>query len=406
MPMLPIANLCDIFSSHRSQETSWIDWMGYRICLLKEKLDPIPYIVNALAFCLFPLAARCVVFTSSRSFKKSCKPARLAKSRKILEDLGGEKIQLKMPDGHYVTGIYMDSKKCLDAMLVKGAEKGCISLSDGKIQEVLWIDPAKEELSYLVKEMQLAICEESGKQYLPIGIPTDPSPIPSNISTQAPSSSNGTLIYAPGSGHLFEFRRKTIGSFLIGYGMNVLLFHYSGTGQSEGKITEQATYENLECVYQYLRQKGIRDEQILGYGHCMGGGPMIDLAAKHPINLLADRTPLSMGEFSKLRATTFLRLPRFLHFLASWIPPVMDKCFLYNNGKKIKHVKGNVAVLEARQDEMIPPCYIQELFDNAVSAKNRIKLTMDSNHDMDLVQDEEIRLSIGQFLADCKLIGG
>ncbi|WP_068470314.1 alpha/beta hydrolase [Candidatus Protochlamydia phocaeensis] len=380
---------------------SLIKWMGRNIRLLKNMLDPKLLLIKTLAYCLFPLAARCVVFTSTRSFKKRCQPERLNQSRQTLRELGGQEISLRMPDGHSIFGMYLDARSALNALIAKGGERGTIPVGDN-VQQVLWISPAQPELWSSIERMGIEVHEHQNRSYIKLGIPKQLS----DAANSGGQIEAGTLIYGPGSGHQFEFRRKTLGAFLFGYGMNVLVFHYSGTGESGGKISEQATYENVEGAYQYLREKGISDEKILGYGHCMGGGPVLDLAANHPhINVLADRTYTTMGEFCKHRATRLLYLPRFLHFLTSWIEPVMNKCFYYNNREKIKQVSGHFAILEASRDDLIVSDYIQELFDNAVLARSRLRLLMDSNHDMDLVPNEATRLSLGQFLTATNLIG-
>lgn len=386
----------------------FVKWQGRTIYRIHEKLAyPVALITSAVAYLLFPLAARCVVFTSSRSFKRTCQPERVMQSHQVLQTLGGEEVCLRMPDGHQVSAMYFDSKKCLDALCKNGAEKGIISLPEGDVQDVLWISPQNEQLNMLIQKMGLPLLEESSRQYLPVGLPRKPSEShylalsedETSIKDHESEHQPGTVIYAQGSGHLFEFRRKTIGTFTIRYGMNMLVLNYSGTGQSEGKISEQATYDNMEAAYQYLSGRGVPDHKMFGYGHCMGGGPILNLASKHPtINVLIDRSYLQMGEFAKLLAKTFLHLPSFLDFLINWIQPVMSKCFRYDNRENIQLVRGRVAILGAEHDEIIPKEYIQELYDKAVLAKDKIQLFMNSTHDPDLIQDESIYLALGKFL--------
>jgi hypothetical protein len=401
-----------------STRPSSAKWKGRRLSRMAEKLNPVPAIVNALAYFLFPLAARCVVFTSSRSFKKKCSEERLMNSRQTLIDLGGEEIKLPMPNGHSISAMYLDTTKALSALVDHGAQRGEISLPDGMVQEVLWIDMSKGYLLDLIDRMGLSRVAHENGVYVPLGIPRKSFDSSKDASSKRRPEA---VIYAPGSGHLFEFRRKTIGTFVIDYGMNMLVLNYSGTGKSEGKISEEATYENMEAAYQYLaREKGFPAEQIWGYGHCMGSGPILHLAAQHPINAIVDRAYLNMGEFAKTRVIKVLHLPFFLKFLAAWIEPVMNKCFCYNNRENIQLVQGRVAVLGAIDDELIPNEYIPELFDKAIQAKEKIQLFMHppkpieqpkktkkisthnlkiSPHDLDLMFDPVARLELGKFLA-------
>jgi dienelactone hydrolase len=370
-----------------------ISWTGHSWTWIRENLNPKDRLLQALAYCLFPFAAHCVINTSSSKFKRNCNETRLQESRRILQNLGGEEISLQMPDGHRVSAMYFSAENCIKNLLDKGGIKDVIQQSDGKKQEVIWIPHDNPEFSELIEKMKIPVYENSGNSYFRLGIPNE------NNNLNQTKSENSAVIYAPGSGHLFEFRRKTIGTFLIGFGTNMLVLNYSETGRSGGKITEQATYDNLEAAYKYLlNEKGASDSKIFGYGHCVGGGPTLHLASKHPINLLVDRTFLNMGEFATLRVNLELRIPKYFHFLTSWIIPVMNQCFGYDNIKKIERVKGKVAVLGVTKDEIIPPTYIHKLFDKAHQAKQKIKLILDGNHDEDLPIDDSTRLALGSFL--------
>lgn len=383
-------------ADHSKNFASTVKWMGHRISSIKNKMG----ITDVVAFILHPLAARCAYFTSSYSFKWRVQTERVQNSRATLMALGGEEVNLPMPDGSRLFGFYLDAQRCMDIMLNKGAQKGTVPYSDDLVQDVLWIPSETGELMQLIDRMNVPVRYHEGSPYICLGVPH-----PQRQTDTPVEDSTGTVIYAPGSGHLFEFRRKTIGSFLLGYGMNMFVFHYSGTGLSTGSITEQATYNNVEGVFQYLKQtKATQANKILGYGHCVGAGPIIDLASRQPIHLLADRTQLNMGEFAQRRLIKLSRLPKFLHFLLHWIQPVMNKCFCYDNQEKIQHVSGRVAVIQATNDDLIPEGDMSRLFNQAVLSQHKVRLVINSDHDMDLVQDEEARLALGKFLSDAHLI--
>lgn len=375
------------------EERSFAKSMGRAFHWIKDKFHPI----NVLAYCLFPLAARCVVLSSSGSFKRKCSKERIDRSLQTLLTLGGEKISLRMPDGHEISAMYFDAKVCLQKLQTMGGEKKHERLPDGFVQDRLIIPSQHTELRTLIERMGVEIHEEENGSYINLGIPKVQEP-------ESEEAIPGTVIYAHGSGHIFEFRRPTIGTFVLGYGMNMLVFNYSQSLGSQGKISEQATYDNVAGAYHYLQQKGVPDQKILGYGHCMGAGPIVDLASKHPIHLIADRTTPDMGEFAKRRIITILRLPTFLHFSVEWIKQVMNKCFHYDNRHKIELVRGRVALIEAIKDEMIPSSYLQDLYDHAIQAQSRTKLIIDSFHDTDLVKDEAERIALGQFLKESDLI--
>jgi len=66
-------------------------------------------------------------------------------------------------------------------------------------------------------------------------------------------------------------------------GFSVLLMDYRGYGQSEGGFpSEQRVYQDADIAWNYLvQQRGIKPEQIVIYGHSLGGAIAIELATHH-----------------------------------------------------------------------------------------------------------------------------
>jgi pimeloyl-ACP methyl ester carboxylesterase len=66
-------------------------------------------------------------------------------------------------------------------------------------------------------------------------------------------------------------------------GFSVLLIDYRGYGKSEGSFpTESSVYTDAQTAWDYLIQQGISPEQILIYGHSLGGAIAINLATQNP----------------------------------------------------------------------------------------------------------------------------
>ncbi|NJR66078.1 MAG: alpha/beta hydrolase [Leptolyngbyaceae cyanobacterium CRU_2_3] len=67
-------------------------------------------------------------------------------------------------------------------------------------------------------------------------------------------------------------------------GWSVLLMDYRGYGQSEGNFPqEKQVYQDAEAMWNYLtRDRHIPPEQIILYGHSLGGAIAIELATHHP----------------------------------------------------------------------------------------------------------------------------
>lgn len=394
--ILIFSNFRNFVPSLTTISKQFSSWKSYTITLIKVSLNAL---TTVSAFFLYPLMARSVVFSSTKKFKKKFCALRIQESLKTLERIGGDSITLKHSLGYSLGGMHFNFEKCLLSLQEKGAIVGQITLPSGEFQRVLFLQ-TEESLS-LMEKMGVPIVKENGNSYIVIGLPAK------SREELMQKKNPGTMIYAPGSGHIYEFRRKTIQQFLFGYGMNVLVVHYSGTGMSKGKISEQATYDDMKACYDYLIQdRQVNPSKILAYGHCMGGGPATDLASKHPINLFVDRTVETMGRFAKLRVKTILRIPNCLNFLVGWVEPVMNKGFHYDNETKIQKIKGFVAVAGATEDKLIPPSYLKTLFNKAFNSKDRILFYMNSGHDEDFGStDGKAREILGKFLQKADLVG-
>jgi uncharacterized protein len=96
-------------------------------------------------------------------------------------------------------------------------------------------------------------------------------------------SSAPVLLYLHGNaaniganvGQAYRFRQM---------GLSVLLMDYRGYGRSEGNFPhEEQVYQDAEAMWHYLTQvRQIAPDQILLYGHSLGGAIAIELATQHP----------------------------------------------------------------------------------------------------------------------------
>ena len=86
-------------------------------------------------------------------------------------------------------------------------------------------------------------------------------------------------------------------------GLSVFLFDYRGFGQSEGDFpTEAQMYEDAQAAWRYLTEDlDIAPEDIVIYGHSVGGAVAIDLASKTPeaAGLIVQSSFTSMRDMTK-----------------------------------------------------------------------------------------------------------
>lgn len=349
-------------------------------------------ITDVLAFVLYPLARRCVMTSSSYGMIRQCSNERFARSTQALQEFGGKSVSINS-QGNQMHAMHFSFDDCLKQLIKKGGVLQSITLPDGRKQNTLVL--TNQELIDLINKMSIPIYVEDNKLIIHIGEPD------SQLNAQ-----NATVIYAPGSGHVFEFRRPTVGAFVMGFGMNMILFHYSGTGRSPGSLTEDSTYEDMEAIYNFLtNDAGVEKDKILSYGHCAGAGPLLYLAEKYNLNTFLDGTFARMSDFARLRVHKFLRLPDLLWRITAWVTPTMNKCFIYPNADRMQNLNNNVVITFRTHDDLIPKSYIDELFDSTKAAHDKTLIEMNLNHDENFGKDLKAKAEVGAFLRKHGLIG-
>jgi alpha-beta hydrolase superfamily lysophospholipase len=106
----------------------------------------------------------------------------------------------------------------------------------------------------------------------------------------------GVVLYLHGnSGTLQE--ADLLAEPFIRRSYDVVLLDYRGYGKSTGSITSEDTlHQDVQAVYAYVRQR-YREDQIIIYGHSLGSGLAIQLAANaSPRMLILESAYLSMRD--------------------------------------------------------------------------------------------------------------
>jgi fermentation-respiration switch protein FrsA (DUF1100 family) len=123
-----------------------------------------------------------------------------------------------------------------------------------------------------------------------------------------------------------------------------LTYDYRGYGTSEGIPTEENTYEDAETAFNYLVQtRGIPQSKIILHGRSLGGGPTVDLAARHKV----------AGVILESTFTSAFAVPLNFRFLP------FDK---YPNLEKLRNVSSPVLVIHGKRDRTISFSHGEALF--------------------------------------------
>ncbi|HIK15415.1 MAG TPA: alpha/beta fold hydrolase [Leptolyngbyaceae cyanobacterium M33_DOE_097] len=167
-------------------------------------------------------------------------------------------------------------------------------------------------------------------------------------------------------------------------GYSIFLFDYRGFGQSEGAFpTESQVYEDAQAAWNYLvQERRIPPNQIIIYGHSVGGAIAIDLAAKHPEAgaLVVQSSFTSMRDMTK-------------RFGLYWLFPVE---FLlrqhFESLEKMKSVRMPVLIITGTEDLQIPVAMGERLYEAAPEFKQLI-VVQGGGHDNHLSKQYKRRFN-------------
>jgi uncharacterized protein len=94
------------------------------------------------------------------------------------------------------------------------------------------------------------------------------------------------LVYAHGNAELIDMRAEDF-AVLRDAGIAVLQVEYPGYGRSEGSPSEKSVTASLVAAYDWALADGRFDaRRIAGYGRSLGGGGIVQLAARRPLAAL------------------------------------------------------------------------------------------------------------------------
>jgi hypothetical protein len=140
-------------------------------------------------------------------------------------------------------------------------------------------------------------------------------------------------------------------------GVNILAVDYRGYGKSEGKPDEAGVYHDADAAYDYLlKQRHFRAQDIIIYGHSLGGAVAVNLASRRPCGGL-----IIQSSFTSARA-----MARRM-FAVSIIAYVVKSRF--DSLRKIREVHAPILIVHGTRDEVVPFEMGQQLFAAAPEPK-------------------------------------
>ncbi len=163
-----------------------------------------------------------------------------------------------------------------------------------------------------------------------------------------------TILFSHGNAGNISHRLEKL-KFFHDLGCNVFIFDYRGYGKSKGKPYEQGFYRDIQGAYNYLLSRGVKSEQIIGYGESIGGAVIIDLASQNKVKgIIIDSSISNAKDMVKI---IYPLLPYWI-FSSRW-----------DSLKKIKSITIPKLIIHSINDEIVPYKLGRKLFENAAEPK-------------------------------------
>lgn len=180
-----------------------------------------------------------------------------------------------------------------------------------------------------------------------------------------------TLLFSHGNGGNISHRLESLRIF-HDLGLSVLIYDYSGYGQSQGIPSEEATSADVRAAWDWLvRERSVDPETILLFGRSLGGAVAADLAAR-----LAEQgvTPAGL-----ILESTFTSVPDMGARLYPWLPVRLLTRFQYDSETALRNVRLPALFLHSQDDDIIPFELGKQLHDGYQGPKSFMELLGDHN---------------------------
>ncbi|MFO7983569.1 MAG: alpha/beta hydrolase [Desulfuromonadales bacterium] len=142
-------------------------------------------------------------------------------------------------------------------------------------------------------------------------------------------------------------------------GVGVFIFDYRGYGRSEGRASEEGTYDDARGALSWLRSRGWSTEKLVYFGRSLGASVALQLAVEEP-----PAAVVLESAFTSIRALGWRHNP-ILTFLLGWLLDAR-----YDNADKIKKLRSPLLFIHGGEDTIVPPDMGRRLFDMAPEPKH------------------------------------
>lgn len=171
-------------------------------------------------------------------------------------------------------------------------------------------------------------------------------------------------------------------------GVNILAVDYRGYGRSEGKPDEAGVYRDADAAYDYLTgQRHFRAQDIVIYGHSLGGAVAVNLASRRPCGGL-----IVQSSFTSARAMArrMFAIPLIEYAVKS----------RFDSLERIRDVHAPILIVHGTRDSVVPFAMGQELFTAAPESKRFFPVQGAGHNNLIEVGGEDYLACLRSFVAE------
>jgi fermentation-respiration switch protein FrsA (DUF1100 family) len=173
-------------------------------------------------------------------------------------------------------------------------------------------------------------------------------------------------------------------------GLSVLMIDYRGYGRSQGDFpNEQQVYQDAEASWRYLTQtRQISPQQIVIYGHSLGGAIAIELASHHTnaAGLIVE------SSFTSMRQMVDYTSPR------SIFPTDLLLTQKFSSLTKVSALQMPLLLIHGGADQKVPAWMSQALYDAASEPKQLYLVPLAAHNDVGAAAGAAYLRVVGKFV--------
>jgi uncharacterized protein len=178
------------------------------------------------------------------------------------------------------------------------------------------------------------------------------------------------LLFAHGNGGNLTHRAEIVGRMVRQLGASVMIFDYRGYGRSEGAPSEAGILADARSARRWLANRaGITENEVVLFGDSLGGGVMVDLAAKD-------------GARGLILEHTFSSLPDVAAFHYWFLPVKLFMSTRLDSINKITNYHGPLLQFHGDQDTIVPLTLGRRLFERANEPKEWVTIAGGDHNDL------------------------